>query len=94
MSKTKAIRFWLNEVADLGCVICERPAIIHHLTRSPFRGFGMRAEDTFVIPLCPEHHNELHGGSDTWEMRYGAQVEHLGAVIERVMARLLTRMGK
>lgn len=54
----------MNRVAGLGCVLCRRlgygasPAQLHHIREG--QGMSMRAADTLVIPLCPEHHQ---GGS-------------------------------
>ena len=69
----------LSCIAGLGCIICQRPAEIHHLRAG--MGMGQRSAD--VIPLCPEHHRTgghgiaFHAGRKTWEARFGTEVELL-----------------
>ena len=69
----------LFRVADLGCIICRRPAEIHHLRAG--MGMGQRSAD--VIPLCPEHHRTgghgvaFHAGRKTWETQFGTETELL-----------------
>lgn len=77
---------WLGRVASLGCVVCKSlgvssPAIVHHLTGHPYRGIGHKASDAFTIPLCPEHHNLLHRGVDSFERQFGTQTELLERTI-------------
>lgn len=47
----KLEKFHMNRVAEKGCLICKRPAVIHH-------SLCFRPRDhRYVIGLCPEHHN-------------------------------------
>lgn len=36
----------------------------HHLLSAPCRGVGKKASDEYTVPLCPDHHRELHGMGD------------------------------
>lgn len=54
---TKAERQHLSRVAELGCIICQRPAEIHHIRAGV--GMGKRSSHFNVIGLCPEHHRGL-----------------------------------
>lgn len=61
-SKPKAVaepsvieRQHLRRVADHGCLVCGRAAVIHHIMKCP--GKQRRRDDRFVAPLCPAHHN-------------------------------------
>jgi hypothetical protein len=46
---TKAEKAYYARVVDLGCLICEMPAEIHHITTA--RGFGGRASNDNVYHL-------------------------------------------
>ena len=75
---SKQLKRYLNEVADLGCVLClhlgygPTPAQLHHPRNAA--GGGERASDWLVVPLCPEHHtgkSGLHGlGGSGFYTRY------------------------
>ena len=42
------------KVAALGCLICGRPAEIHHINK---HGMNMRkGNHKNIVPLCPDHH--------------------------------------
>lgn len=55
----------LAYVRSYGCLVCQRPAQAHHLRHDcePL-GFtkmmGKKQCDYRTVPLCPEHHHELH----------------------------------
>lgn len=54
---------WKSSVASLPCALCGvQPVELHHIREG--QGAGQRAQDTLVLPLCPEHHrgnNGFHG---------------------------------
>jgi len=85
---TKATKRHLDRVASLGCLICERPAVIHHIRTG--QGAGQRASDYLTIPLCPDHHTQggsgvaIHAGQKTWEALYGSELDHLADTIRRL----------
>jgi len=77
---TKAGRDHMGEVAALGCLICHRPAEVHHIA-----GHGMRASAFETIPLCPDHHRNgndcVHAGRRTFEAQFGTERELLSKTL-------------
>ena len=56
---TIAERKWMQQVADYGCIACEKdglvvPAEIHHIRKHT--GMGLRPPHTSILPLCSVHH--------------------------------------
>ena len=46
-------------VAEQGCIVCRRPAQVHHITEM---GHGRITKDNFlVVGLCLDHHTGQHG---------------------------------
>jgi hypothetical protein len=72
---TKAQRERWGRIAALGCIICGRPADIHHCLITA----GCRKNHDLVIPLCPEHHRHgqygvsIHAGKTEFEARFGTE---------------------
>ena len=68
----------LRRVAESGCVICGRPAEIHHVRR-----YGAPRNGSPVLPLCPEHHRHgghgtaIHAGRKKFAKNYGTEEELL-----------------
>jgi hypothetical protein len=59
----------LRYVASQPCLLCERqPSDPHHLRFAQPRGLGMKVSDEFTVPLCREHHRQLHhsGNENAW----------------------------
>ncbi len=83
-----------NIVAEMGCVVCYRPAELHH--PRTFAGCGTRAHDLFVIPLCPEHHRTggvgvaIHCGKKTFESIYGTEIDLMIETMLKVLKRCST----
>ncbi len=81
---TKARDKHFSRVADLGCIVCQSPAEIHHC----FTSMGCKKDDTKVIPLCPYHHRTggygfaIHAGKKTWQDRHGSEMELFDKTIE------------
>jgi hypothetical protein len=51
------------------CLICQRsPCDAHHLKFAQPRSLGRKVSDEFTVPLCRDHHNELHrhGNEMAW----------------------------
>ena len=71
-----------GKIRDLGCMVCNRPADIHHCLITA----GCRKNHDFVIPLCPDHHRTggygtaIHSGKYEWESRNGTEA----ALLEKV----------
>lgn len=74
---TKSQRERWNRVADLGCLICQGPATIHHL----YTGAGGRKDHDRVTPLCWEHHVGREGidgrvmSKKQWQAEYMTEIE-------------------
>ena len=87
MSRRKDEQTWLNRVAELGCIICKRPAEIHHIGNGTL---GKRADNYSVIPLCCEHHRTgghgvaVHAGRRTWEANHGTEKKLLEQVRQMI----------
>ncbi|SDJ63436.1 MULTISPECIES: ERF family protein [Bradyrhizobium] len=59
----------LNFVAAHPCLVCRRsPSDAHHLKFAEPRALGRKVSDEFTVPLCREHHMELHrhGNEIAW----------------------------
>lgn len=79
---TKADLQHLDDVAQLGCIVCrnmdlgDTPAEIHHIRTGQGR---KRASHNQVLPLCPHHHRTgghgeaFHAGPRIWQGRFGAE---------------------
>jgi hypothetical protein len=51
------------------CLVCRRiPSDAHHLKFAQSRALGRKVSDEFTVPLCREHHYELHrhGNEMAW----------------------------
>lgn len=97
---TKAEKTHLDAVASLGCIACRKlgvmnsPAECHHPRTGV--GAGRRSSHFDAIPLCPRHHRlgnrgvAIHAGKETWEAKFGTELELLAEVTEllgKVVAR-------
>lgn len=93
MSKTKAEKRWLDDVASLGCVACRNAghghsqSEIHHVRTGS--GMAQRAAHTRVLPLCPRHHRAcyptgFHAAPRTWQQEHGSEEELLEQVAREV----------
>lgn len=85
-------RRWVNEkytrwVKSQPCACCNRQADDpHHLIGHGQGGMGTKAHDLFVIPLCREHHDELHANPVAFEAKYGDQLTLLFRFLDRALA--------
>jgi hypothetical protein len=51
------------------CIICQRvPCDAHHLKFAQPKALGRKVSDEFTVPLCRDHHHELHryGNEAAW----------------------------
>jgi hypothetical protein len=56
-------------VASQACLICRvTPCDAHHLKMAQPRSLGRKVSDEFTVPLCRQHHRELHrhGNEANW----------------------------
>ena len=84
---TVAEKKWMQQVADYGCIACEKdglnvPAEIHHIRKHT--GMGLRPSNFDVLPLCASHHRtgkiSVHLGKKAFVERYGTEQEILEKV--------------
>lgn len=84
---TAAEKRYMAKVAALFCVVCRNAGLghssaeIHHIRTG--MGKGQRAGHGDILPLCPAHHRTgghgvaLHAGRETWQAKYGTELELL-----------------
>ena len=89
---TKNEKIALNQIAELGCIICSEvlgieggsPAELHHVRR-----YGAKRATSPILPLCPEHHrgnSGIHGlGVKGFQRKYEISCEEL---LEQVSQKL------
>ena len=75
---TKAEKAHMGKVQSLHCLVCRRPAEIHHARNRT----GKKRDHLRVIPLCPAHHRHdavsVHGMyPDKFRQLYGDEIEML-----------------
>jgi len=59
----------LRFVAAQPCLVCQRtPCDAHHLKFAQPRALGRKVSDEFTVPLCRQHHRQLHhhGNEVAW----------------------------
>ena len=59
----------LRFVAAQPCLVCKRsPCDAHHVKFAEPRALGRKVSDEFTVPLCRDHHRELHrhGNERAW----------------------------
>ena len=90
---TKKERAYMTAMAETGCIICNRPAELHHPRAG--MGIGQRASHYDVIPLCHDHHRcagygvALHAGIEAFESNFGTEAE----LLEKAKSRLASYAG-
>ena len=66
---------YLDYIQTLGCAICGQQAEPHHAETG---GVGMKCSDYLTIPLCRQHHNEIHQiGKLTFQRKYGIDIKSI-----------------
>lgn len=83
---TKGEREHMSKVASLGCLVCQRPANVHHI-RPVGLGIGMRSGHYQTIPLCHDHHQgqfSIHNCKEQFEARYGTEHEMLQKTLKEI----------
>jgi hypothetical protein len=64
----------VKSVAKQPCLVCgRRPADAHHLRFAQSPALGRKVSDEFTVPLCREHHREVHrcGDEAAWWNKTG-----------------------
>lgn len=69
----------LKFITTLPCLICDQePSDPHHLKALTDGGMGIKPSDSFAVPLCRQHHSELHQkGERTFFNRKMADIREL-----------------
>jgi hypothetical protein len=78
-SRRRRSKTHLAFVASQPCLICKTtPCDAHHVKIAQPRSLGRKVSDEFTVPLCREHHRELHqhGNEANWWTKQG--IEPLG----------------
>jgi hypothetical protein len=74
LQKRRAFRSqkYLNWVKTLPCVICRASADdAHHIIGiGGLSGMGMKAPDQYTMPVCREHHSEIHKTPELWDNQW------------------------
>ena len=78
---TKAQIKRYEKILEHGCMVCRRPAVIHHIRTA--LGMSQRNHN-MTIPLCPDHHNctndSIHLDPLGFKERYGTELEMLDKI--------------
>ncbi len=78
---------YLAWVKTQPCECCGRQSDDpHHLIGWGQGGMGTKAHDSLVIPLCRQHHTELHNDPVKFERKHGTQPEMIIRVLDRAFA--------
>jgi hypothetical protein len=90
-AKPKRDRSYMELVSMLPCVCCQRYAVqVHHCIHGRFA--QRKSADTETIPLCHQHHAELHAFPRDWRANYGedtAYIEPTRRAVERLKSRII-----
>jgi hypothetical protein len=77
-------------VAAQPCLICQRsPCDAHHLKFAQPRSLGCKVSDEFTVPLCRDHHHELHRHGNEMAWWANLQIAPIETAIELWAATLL-----
>jgi ERF superfamily len=77
-------------VASQPCLVCQRsPCDAHHLKFAQPRSLGLKVSDEFTVPLCREHHHELHRHGNEMAWWANLQIDALKEAKELWAATLL-----
>lgn len=77
-SKTAAEKRHHGRIAAMGCLVCDQPATVHHVTASIHGGRITRTHKR-VTPLCPRHHMQQFGPHESVEaLNHGGFHERYG----------------
>lgn len=86
---TPAEKRYMGRVAELGCLVCQRPAQVHHIREG--QGASERASNWLTVPLCQDHHTgefSVHGSmSREFKNIYGSELDLLAETIKRLQTR-------
>lgn len=77
--RSKVHRLW---VKSLACSVagCMQAPEGHHI-RTGFYTLARRPGDDWLVPLCREHHEELHHGAATFERKHKLDLQRVAKVL-------------
>ncbi|NOR68523.1 MAG: hypothetical protein GQ532_02300 [Methylomarinum sp.] len=78
-SATAAEKRHMGKVSNLGCLICDSPAQVHHIRTERIKNHFL------TIPLCLEHHIgvfSIHMSKEQFTNIYGSELDLLAQTIE------------
>jgi len=89
LQKSKPLRSkkYLKLVASLPCCVCGElgTVIAHHVRTANNSGMGTKPSDTLTIPLCHNHHMELHQkGREHWNSQYKSENQLLQLTKQKI----------
>jgi hypothetical protein len=65
------------------CVVCGRtPSEAHHIRFAQPRALGRKVSDEYTVPVCRQHHRELHRYGDEASWWVGVNVDPLPVALE------------
>jgi len=87
-ARPKRIRWesakYLKWVKTQPCACCGQTADDpHHLIGWGQGGMGTKAHDILALPLCRQHHDELHRDIQAFEQKHGTQPEMIIRLLDR-----------
>jgi hypothetical protein len=62
---TATERRHLEWVASMGCLVCDMPSTVHHVTSDGYQRLTRTHER--IVPLCPRHHMIQFGALESVE---------------------------
>jgi hypothetical protein len=81
-------------VAAQRCLVCQRsPSDAHHLKFAQPRALGRKVSDEFTVPLCREHHIDLHRSGNEGSWWANVQITPIEAAKELWQATQLSSKG-
>ena len=78
---TAAEKRYMCRVAELGCLICDMPANVHHIRTQRIKSHWL------TVPLCRDHHQgdfSIHGSKEQFENIYGSELHLLAQTISKL----------
>ena len=60
-------RAHMERVAKLPCLVCGAGSTVHHVTGSSHVMGRLPRSHELVVPLCPKHHQVIHGPRESVE---------------------------
>jgi hypothetical protein len=77
-------------VASQPCLVCQRsPCDAHHVKFAEPRALGRKVSDEFTVPLCRDHHQQMHRHGNEMAWWANLQIDALTEAKELWAATLL-----